>query len=48
LDCNPVLTLTEVTDRIHFPAPPMLTRYLKRSTVSSPWDMVLTMVSSIL
>ena len=27
---NPALTLTEVTDRMHFPAPPMLTRYLKR------------------
>ncbi|MBR1576894.1 MAG: hypothetical protein IJ654_10680 [Bacteroidales bacterium] len=24
---NPALTLTEVTDRMHFPAPPMLTRY---------------------
>lgn len=27
---NPDLTLTEVTDRMNFPAPPMLTRYFKR------------------
>ncbi|MBO6248601.1 MAG: AraC family transcriptional regulator [Bacteroidales bacterium] len=27
---NPDLTLTDVTDRMNFPAPPMLTRYFKR------------------
>ncbi len=27
---NPDLTLTEITDRMNFPAPPMLTRYFKR------------------
>ena len=33
---NPALTLTEVTDRMHFPAPPMLTRYLKRTIGLTP------------
>jgi AraC-like DNA-binding protein len=33
---NPALTLTEVTDRMHFPAPPMLTRYLKRTIGMTP------------
>ena len=28
---NPNLTLTDMTDRMHFPAPPMLTRYFKRA-----------------
>jgi len=36
LDCNQALTLTEVTDRMHFPAPPMLTRYLKRTIGKTP------------
>lgn len=33
---NPALTLTEVTDRMYFPAPPMLTRYLKRTIGMTP------------
>lgn len=33
---NPSLTLTEITDRMHFPAPPMLTRYLKRTIGLTP------------
>ena len=33
---NPSLTLTEVTDMMHFPAPPMLTRYLKRTIGKTP------------
>ena len=33
---NPDLTLTDVTDRMHFPAPPMLTRYFKRATGRTP------------
>ena len=33
---DPALTLTEVTDRMHFPAPPMLTRYLKRTIGKTP------------
>ena len=33
---NPDLTLTDVTDRMHFPAPPMLTRYFKRVTGITP------------
>ena len=33
---NPALTLTEVTDRMHVPAPPMLTRYLKRTIGMTP------------
>ena len=33
---DPAMTLTEVTDRMHFPAPPMLTRYLKRAIGKTP------------
>ena len=33
---NPDLTLTDVADRMHFPAPPMLTRYLKRTLGKTP------------
>ena len=33
---NPALTLTEITDQMNFPAPPMLTRYLKRTIGLTP------------
>ena len=33
---NPGLTLTDVADRMHFPAPPMLTRYFKRAAGITP------------
>ncbi|MBR1707132.1 MAG: AraC family transcriptional regulator [Bacteroidales bacterium] len=33
---DPGLTLTEIADRMNFPAPPMLTRYLKRAIGQTP------------
>ena len=33
---NPDLTLSDVTDRMHFPAQPMLTRYFKRVAGITP------------
>ena len=33
---NPDLTLADIVDRMHFPAPPMLTRYLKRAIGQTP------------
>ena len=33
---NPDLTLSDIVDRMHFPAPPMLTRYLKRAIGQTP------------
>ena len=33
---NPNLTLSDIVDRMHFPAPPMLTRYLKRAIGQTP------------
>ena len=35
---NPDLTLTDVSDRMHFPAPPMLTRYFKRASGQTPTE----------